>query len=284
MARRRAAASGPRSCPEGRRRRVAPAARVADDIVEFYDPTDVFGDLAEALAEAFPAVAPELDAEDAEIDARTATTPKPRRTTRTLATPSDEADADDAEDAKRPDGAARPRDMRLAAAELVESREILPGQWLQTYHAPWPGVGRAGRPVRPRPDARLLGARPAPAVLDQHVRPATGDRHDPLPGHRRRHGVAGRGCGRATPCEMLGPLGRGRSRSIPDAAPAARRRRARHGRRAVARRRGAPRRAPGGAAVRRGELRREVYPSSCCPTRSSTSSRPTTARSAIAAS
>ena len=26
--------------------------------------------------------------------------------------------------------------MRLAAAELVESREILPGQWLQAYHAP----------------------------------------------------------------------------------------------------------------------------------------------------
>ena len=28
--------------------------------MEFYDPTDVFGDLADALAEAFPAVAPEL--------------------------------------------------------------------------------------------------------------------------------------------------------------------------------------------------------------------------------
>jgi hypothetical protein len=32
----------------------------ADDIVEFYDPTDVFGDLADALAEAFPSVAPEF--------------------------------------------------------------------------------------------------------------------------------------------------------------------------------------------------------------------------------
>ncbi len=32
----------------------------AEDLVEFYDPTDVFGDLADALAEAFPAVAPEL--------------------------------------------------------------------------------------------------------------------------------------------------------------------------------------------------------------------------------
>ena len=33
----------------------------ADELVEFYDPTDVFGDLADALAEAFPSVAPDLD-------------------------------------------------------------------------------------------------------------------------------------------------------------------------------------------------------------------------------
>jgi hypothetical protein len=51
-----------------------------DELVEFYDPTDVFGDLADALAEAYPAVAPELagaeldedesddDGEDAEPD------------------------------------------------------------------------------------------------------------------------------------------------------------------------------------------------------------------------
>ena len=32
----------------------------SDELVEFYDPTDVFGDLADALAEAVPAVAPEL--------------------------------------------------------------------------------------------------------------------------------------------------------------------------------------------------------------------------------
>jgi hypothetical protein len=35
-----------------------------EDIVAYYDPTDVFGDLADALAEAFPAVAPELEAEE----------------------------------------------------------------------------------------------------------------------------------------------------------------------------------------------------------------------------
>jgi hypothetical protein len=33
----------------------------AEELVEFYDPTDVFGDLADALAEAFPAVAPDTE-------------------------------------------------------------------------------------------------------------------------------------------------------------------------------------------------------------------------------
>jgi len=38
----------------------------AGDLVEFYDPTDVFGDLADALAEAFPAIAPAPDEASAE--------------------------------------------------------------------------------------------------------------------------------------------------------------------------------------------------------------------------
>ncbi len=42
--------------------------------------------------------------------------------------------------------------MRLGAAELVESREILPGQWLQAYHAPDLANGsRAGQFVHIRP-------------------------------------------------------------------------------------------------------------------------------------
>jgi hypothetical protein len=42
----------------------------SDEIVEFYDPTDVFGDLADALAEAFPSVAPEFKADaEAVVDA-----------------------------------------------------------------------------------------------------------------------------------------------------------------------------------------------------------------------
>ncbi len=32
-----------------------------DELVEFYDPTDIFGDLADSLAEAFPAIAPDLE-------------------------------------------------------------------------------------------------------------------------------------------------------------------------------------------------------------------------------
>ncbi len=39
-----------------------------DDIVEFYDPTDIFGDLADALAEAFPSVAPEAADDEGEDD------------------------------------------------------------------------------------------------------------------------------------------------------------------------------------------------------------------------
>jgi hypothetical protein len=43
-----------------------------DELVEFYDPTDVFGDLADALAEAFPSVAPELASPgDADTDGDT---------------------------------------------------------------------------------------------------------------------------------------------------------------------------------------------------------------------
>ena len=36
----------------------------SDDMVQFYDPTDLFGDLAEAIAESYPTVAPELADED----------------------------------------------------------------------------------------------------------------------------------------------------------------------------------------------------------------------------
>ena len=173
--------------------------------------------------------------------------------------------------------------MRLAAAELVESREILPGQWLQAYHAPGPRDRVAGRPVRPRPDRRLLRAGPAPAVLDQHGRPGDRHRDDPLPGHRARHRVvhpppAGRP---DRPARSARPAVRGGSAQP---APAARRRRARDRRRPDARRRGDPGGPPGDAPVRRRVGPRGLPVHACCPTRSSTSSPPTTARSATTAS
>jgi hypothetical protein len=40
----------------------------SDDMVQFYDPTDLFGDLAEAIADSYPEVAPELADEDAPAD------------------------------------------------------------------------------------------------------------------------------------------------------------------------------------------------------------------------
>ena len=41
--------------------------------------------------------------------------------------------------------------MRLVASELLESREILPGQWLQSFHAPTLANGsRAGQFVHVR--------------------------------------------------------------------------------------------------------------------------------------
>ncbi len=61
-----------------------------DDIVEFYDPTDVFGDLADALAEAFPAIAPELEDED-EADAEDVSDDESDEA-------QDEGDAEDVED------------------------------------------------------------------------------------------------------------------------------------------------------------------------------------------
>jgi hypothetical protein len=44
------------------------ALTTADEMVQFYDPTDLFGDLAEAIADQYPGVAPELDEDDDEPD------------------------------------------------------------------------------------------------------------------------------------------------------------------------------------------------------------------------
>ncbi|HEX5013116.1 MAG TPA: hypothetical protein VFV72_03075 [Candidatus Limnocylindrales bacterium] len=69
----------------------------AEEIVEFYDPTDIFGDLADALADAFPSVAPEeeLLAGDESEDAEAA---------ESTGEPSED-DGDEADDGDDEDGA-----------------------------------------------------------------------------------------------------------------------------------------------------------------------------------
>ena len=49
--------------------------RSPEEMVQFYDPTDLFGDLAETLAEQYPDVAPELD-DDARPISRKPTSPR----------------------------------------------------------------------------------------------------------------------------------------------------------------------------------------------------------------
>ncbi len=97
--------------------------------------------------------------------------------------------------------------MRLSAAELVESREILPGQWIQAFHAPDLAIGsRAGQFVHIR-TGDLSGM-----VLR---RPFSLNTVDPLSGVVTIHfRVIGRGTDwftRLRPgdeIDLLGPLGR----------------------------------------------------------------------------
>jgi dihydroorotate dehydrogenase electron transfer subunit len=97
--------------------------------------------------------------------------------------------------------------MRLLAAELLESREILPGQWLQTYHAPALASGaRAGQFVHVRTgDFSGLILR----------RPFSLNTSDPVTGAVSIHfRTVGRGTAWFThlragdTIDMLGPLGR----------------------------------------------------------------------------
>ena len=91
-------ASGPRSSPRTPRRSGGRSSG-ADELVEFYDPTDVFGDLADALAEAFPAVAPELAGRVRERD-RGGRRGRRRAGGSRSRCRSDDADAEDGEDAE----------------------------------------------------------------------------------------------------------------------------------------------------------------------------------------
>ena len=77
--------------------------KTAEELVEYYDPTDVFGDLADALAEAFPAIAPELAAFEANGTAAAAdgTAEEPADGDDDAEAGEDDADADAAEDDAR---------------------------------------------------------------------------------------------------------------------------------------------------------------------------------------
>jgi dihydroorotate dehydrogenase electron transfer subunit len=109
-----------------------------------------------------------------------------------------------ASSAPAPDATAR---MQLRDGELLATREILPGQWLQTYAAPWLSAGaRAGQFVHVRtPDWSGLVLR----------RPFSFNTIDRIGGEVSIHfRVTGKGTewlARMRPgerLEMLGPLGR----------------------------------------------------------------------------
>lgn len=97
--------------------------------------------------------------------------------------------------------------MRLVSAELVESRQILPGQWLQTFHAPELATGsRAGQFVHVRTGdySGLVLRRP---FSINTADPATGT----VSLHFRTVGRGTEWLTRVRPGEsldMLGPLGR----------------------------------------------------------------------------
>ena len=55
------------------------SARSPDDMVEFYDPTDLFGDLAESLAEAYPGAIARDEDDDDEDDEDADAEPTSRR-------------------------------------------------------------------------------------------------------------------------------------------------------------------------------------------------------------
>jgi hypothetical protein len=76
----------------------------ADELVEYYDPTDVFGDLADALAEAYPSIAPELEGELAAAES----TDGANGTGDAVADEGDEADDDENKDERERDAAEDP--------------------------------------------------------------------------------------------------------------------------------------------------------------------------------
>jgi len=70
----------------------------AEELVEYYDPTDVFGDLADALAEAYPSIAPELAAFGADGAGANGTADASPAEAESDAATADDKDGDDGDD------------------------------------------------------------------------------------------------------------------------------------------------------------------------------------------
>ncbi len=122
-----------------------------EELVEFYDPTDIFGDLADALAEAFPAIAPEFEdgaeepAGEAVAEATEDAPPRPSKARPKKARPTRRGRRGrDAAHGRDPDLAPAPEPsrgsseaaVRAVGAELVERREVVPGQVMTAWHSP----------------------------------------------------------------------------------------------------------------------------------------------------
>ena len=97
--------------------------------------------------------------------------------------------------------------MRLVSTELIESREILPDQWLQSFHAPELASGsRAGQFVHVRTGdlSGLVLRRPFSFNTADPSRARSRSTSGPSAAARS----GSRGCGRATGSTCSGPLGR----------------------------------------------------------------------------
>ena len=98
--------------------------------------------------------------------------------------------------------------MRLTGAELLETREILPGQWLQSWHAPAVASGaRAGQyaHVRTVEAGGLPLRRPYPLATAD---PASGTLTLQVPAGATGPGAWARGLRPGDRADLVGPLGR----------------------------------------------------------------------------
>ena len=165
-------------------------------MVEFYDPTDVFGDLAEALAELVPGRRQD-EADEEEDDATTS-----RRR--------DDDDEDDDDERRVRRGRTTSTDMAMKLLERGAARDTrVPARAVaaDAIHAPWLAAARqAGQFVHVRtPDYSGLVLR-RPFSINTFDRQAARSRSTSGSPASARNGW--RACKPGDKAEMLGPLGR----------------------------------------------------------------------------